>query len=173
VKLRCDKCRHQFRVHPAITKENRPRKFLCIWCKNQARAVRKAARAARRKLKMDGVRDIPYPKTDWKKNRVEALSDHCECCGRAYTKEAIEHVHHLIAKRMAAKFGDCDAAPNKLSVDAECHGRLKALDNLILRNDWVGAVAKARALHVPLERLVAAARFYGFNIERLVPDGDA
>lgn len=164
MKRRCDRCRKLITFRSQI---KLPRKFLCLGCQSKARVARKAERAARHKLKM-GVRDTPYPKTDWKNNRADALNAQCECCGLPYTPRRIEHVHHLTPKRMAAKHGNPDARQNLLSVDFQCHGKLKALDNLILRNDWVGAVAKARELHVPLDRLVEAAHFYGFEIERLV-----
>lgn len=184
MKLHCIDCPAKIEIR-APEGAKPPRRWRCNWCKRKRSIARQKARTAKRALLTD--RSNPYPETDWKTNRKGSLNPYCQCCGLAYVKKAFilggvlqerrrEGIHHIIPKRMAVKFGNPDVTINLLSACDSCHGSLKALDNLILRNDWLGAVAEARRLgsvRYPqfdgdvVTRLQAAAAHFGFDVSNL------
>lgn len=172
MKVRCVDCPREveFRDRPDWKP---PRRFRCFACKRARAKARRAARTRRRRSSRDG---LAYPTNELK---VRTGKTCCEICGLVYTSKSSvvggvvvppvrESRHHLIPRRLAVKHGEPDHQDNILSVDAKCHGQCKAVDNLILRGDWVGAVLAARVIHLPLERLQAAAARYGFDISGIV-----
>jgi hypothetical protein len=170
--VKCIDCQKEveFRDFPG---RKLPRRFRCFRCKDQRRRKRRAVRVRRRR----GVRDgLAYPTNAL---TVRTGKTACEMCGTEYTRRTttvdgekvlpiLEHRHHILPRRLAAKSGDPDLPINILSVCGKCHGTLKRIDQAILSSDWIGAVTVARVVHFPLDRLSAAAATYGFHIEDIV-----
>lgn len=173
MKLHCRDCPKVVTIH-APRGAKVPRRWRCNWCIRERSVARQKARTALHAKRRAG---LEYPSKDWNKRRVAYKRASCEMCGAAYRKAKlqdgeflpaiIQHIHHLIPGRMAEQHGDPHAEVNCLSVCAREHGMLKRIDNLILEADWLGAVQKARAVGLPLERLAAAAEHYGFGIRNL------
>jgi hypothetical protein len=132
----------------------------------QSRVLKRRRERLKRRTKRDGA--WARSRT-WRKDRLALLTRRCEVSGRLFRKGEKKHLDHILPFRLAVLHGDPDLRANLICISAEIHAvKSHVIEPLILRGDWVGAVASFRRNGWPMNRVVEAFKLYGFPIGHLV-----
>ncbi len=138
--------------------------------------AKRKAKSARRKLKRGRYGEFKGGK-EWHEQALLAQRKHCEIpkCGIPYVVEvngikcqnAVQHIHHIFSRRFLDKWVP-DMSPhagvNLLSCCGECHGYWTSkIENFLFRGDTLRFVEWVKKSDWPIDRIKAAAQFYGLK----------
>ena len=137
-----------------------------------AAGIHKVCWRERRKLKQErraerNKRPGDYGRIEkWKSKRAECPEPIGTRCAVSECNGTVVATDHIVPRRLATAHGNAESRENQMGLCAHHHAfKTSVIEPLIFKARWFEALQKFTAFGWPMDRVRAAFRFFGFNVQ--------